>query len=205
MKYCFLIAAYLFCGINPAYLLSKAKGFDIRQKGTGNAGASNALITMGRKEAGICVVFDIFKAYLFVKLSFVIFNDPFFSSLTIVACIFGHIFPLFMKFKGGKGLACLGGCAAALGWIIFIPALLVELVLVLIVNYICVIPITGSVALIFIYAYLYQDFRTYFPLTLLAIVMFCKHIGNLKNIYHGTEKHFSYLWEKKSLGNMSIN
>ena len=104
---------YICCGliwyfigtINPSYFIAKRRGFDIRTKGSGNAGASNALILFGKLLGIICALLDIAKAYLAILLTEALFPEFRYAyAITGVACVIGHIFPFYMKFKGGKGL-----------------------------------------------------------------------------------------------------
>ena len=77
--------------------------------------------------------------------------------VTAVSCILGHIFPFYMKFRGGKGLACLGGAILAYNWRLFTVMLVAELLLALLTNYICFVPITASIAFPLIYRHLEHD------------------------------------------------
>ena len=95
--------------INPAYILARIKGFDIHEKGSGNAGASNALITMGKLRGFFCAAFDIAKAALAVLLARLLFPNVDTFAVSASCAILGHIFPFYLRFRGGKGLACLCG------------------------------------------------------------------------------------------------
>ena len=202
-----IIVGYLIGGINPAYIISRLRGFDIRKRGSGNAGASNAMITMGKAVGVFSGLFDIAKAALCVLLARVLFpNIGYAAALAGGACIFGHIFPVTMGFHGGKGLACLGGMILAYNPFVFIIALAIELVLVLIIDYICVVPITASIAFPFINFAMTRDPVTTVIYCLPPIVMLFKHIENLKRIHEGKEVHFSYLWKgKKELDRVGLN
>lgn len=192
------VIGYLIGGINPAYLIAKYKGFDIRKRGSGNAGASNAVITMGKKVGVISAVLDIVKAYLAVFFAgLLVPSIPLAKVVAGISCIIGHIFPIFMRFRGGKGLASLGGVILAFHPLVFLILLAVELVIVLIVDYICIVPITASVAFPIIYMSMTKDKIGAILYGLLAIVIFYKHIENLKRIRSGTEAHFSFLWRRK--------
>ena len=195
----FLCALMGYCigGINPAFIIGKIKGFDIRQRGTGNAGASNATVTMGKKVGIFIALFDIFKAFMAVKLAAFLF--PQLTAVKIIAgvsCILGHIFPVLMNFKGGKGLACLAGFIMGYDIRIFGILLLCEVVLALILDYICVIPITGSIIFTVIYAVTTSEPIGSILLAAVTVIMVLKHIQNLKRIREGTEVHISFLWKK---------
>ena len=192
-----ILLGYLVGGINPAYIIGRFKGFDIRKKGSGNAGASNAVIVMGKGIGIFSALFDIAKAVFCVKIAYVLFPQLKIAKVLCgSACIIGHIFPVFMRFKGGKGLACLGGVILALDWVMFLLFLAVELILVLIVDYICIVPITASVAYPFVFMLRGGTVVGALILSAVALVILCKHVENLKRIAKGEEAHFSLLWNK---------
>ena len=192
-----ILLGYLIGGINPAYIVGKLKGFDIRKRGSGNAGASNAVIVMGKKAGAISAVFDIFKAFFVATLAAELFGEVVYSKILAgVSCIIGHIFPAFMGFRGGKGLACLGGVILAYNWRLFIAMLLAEFLIVFVVDYICVVPITASLAFPVIYAVQTGDSVGTFILLGCAVIILLKHLENLKRIRNGSEAHFSFLWKR---------
>ena len=193
-----ILLGYLIGGINPAYIVGRLKGFDIRKRGSGNAGASNAVIVMGKKAGVISALFDIFKAFFVVSLAAQLFSEVVYSKvLAGVSCIVGHIFPAFMGFRGGKGLACIGGMILAYDWRLFIIMLSAELLIALIVDYICVVPITASVAFPLIYAIQTKDSIGTFILLGCAVLILFKHMENLQRIRNGSEAHFSFLWKRE--------
>lgn len=192
-----MIMGYLVGTLNPAYIMAKLHGFDIRERGSGNAGASNAVLTMG-KAAGLAIaLFDIAKAYLAVRLA-----RHFFPSLAYAAefagifTILGHIFPFTMGFRGGKGLASLGGVIMAFNSKVFWIMLLGEVILVLIVDYICVVPLTASILFPIVYYFITGQIIGALLYALLIPLFFYKHMENLRRIRDGIEVHFSYLWRK---------
>lgn len=188
---------YLIGTINPSYIFAKIQGFDIRERGSGNAGASNAVITMGKLIGLLSALFDIIKAYTAVKVAAIIFREiPFARELAGAFCIVGHIFPVWMQFHGGKGLACLGGMVLAFNWRFFCILLTIELILALIIDYICVVPITASIILTLLHAAFSNNPPGTFILAIVSLLIFCKHLENLRRIKDGIEARFSYLWNK---------
>lgn len=191
-----IILGYIIGCINPSYILALARGFDIREVGSGNAGASNAIITMGKKIGAISAFFDIFKAFFAVKLSVYLF--PALNIAGIISgtsCIIGHIFPVFMKFRGGKGLACLGGLVLAYSVPLFFILLVAEVIIGFSLDYICVVPITGSIAFPVIYYIIERNIAGVMVLLVATAVMLYKHIENIKRIKNGTEARLSFLWK----------
>ena len=95
------LICYLIGCINPAYIIGKIKGFDIRQKGSMNAGASNVVINVGKRAGVATALFDIFKGFFCVKMSGVLLGDmPTAVMFCAACCVLGHIFPFYLKFKG---------------------------------------------------------------------------------------------------------
>lgn len=196
--WCSLIG-YLIGSINPAWLISKMRGFDIRDKGSKNAGASNVVILCGKMMGAVCAVLDIFKACFAIWLCTVLFpeyNHAFAAAGT--ACIAGHIHPLFLGFRGGKGLACLGGMIIMFSRRVFAVFLILEIVIVLVTNYICFVPITAAIAFPIAYAVLVKDGIGAAIMGVGCVMILLKHTENLSRIRNGTELRFSYLWDRES-------
>ncbi|MBO7353558.1 MAG: glycerol-3-phosphate acyltransferase [Lachnospiraceae bacterium] len=192
-----IIAGYLVGCINPSYIIARMKGFDIRKSGSRNAGGSNAVITMGKVVGAVCIVFDILKAFAIIGIMSALFPEiSFIYSVTGVSCIIGHMFPFYMGFKGGKGLACLGGMILAFNWKVFLIMLFIELVLAIVIDYICVVPITASIAYPAVYGVMSGNVVGALIILAATAVMLLKHLENLKRIKQGTELHFSYLWSR---------
>lgn len=204
-----VLFGYAVGNINPSYIIGRLRGFDIRKKGSRNAGASNAVITMGKAIGIGSALFDILKATAVVWLShYVFFKDvPYAAEIAGVSCILGHIYPAVMKFRGGKGLACLGGVILAFDWRLFLMMLAAEIVLAVLFDYICVIPVTASILLPLFYGFFGADgtgwlwrgagsWRGALILAVATVVILTRHIENFKRIRKGTEMHLSYLWKK---------
>lgn len=188
---------YLIGGFNPSYIIAKIKGFDIRKNGSGNAGGSNALITMGNKIGVLCMVLDILKAYFTVKLAKWLLPETLFASqIASVAVILGHMFPIYMQFRGGKGLACLGGVVLAYDPTLFVIMLSIGVVLAFVTDYICVVPLSACVVFPIIYGIFEKDLWGALVFLPATIAMIYKHLENIKRIFNKTEAHFSYLWSK---------
>ena len=193
-----LLFGYLIGTINPAYFFGRLRGMDIRKGGSGNAGATNATLLLGKATGFLTAFLDIAKAYIACRTAVHLF--PNLIAAGIVAgcgCILGHIFPIWMGFAGGKGLACLGGMVLAYNWKLLGLILLGELILISFINYICLVAITGSAAFTAIYWFQTGEPLGTALLALAAIVIFVKHIPNLKRIADGSELKIRYLWDKE--------
>jgi glycerol-3-phosphate acyltransferase PlsY len=190
------VMGYLVGTVNPAFILAKLHGFDIREKGSRNAGASNALLLFGKVRGALCAVFDIAKAAFIIWLTGHIFAPDNTFAVTATACILGHIFPFYMRFKGGKGLACIAGMVLAYDLKVFAVMLAAELIIALATNYICFVPITASVSFPVVYGVMDRDIWGALLLAVVAVVVFCKHLVNLRRIRVGREARLSYLWSR---------
>ena len=195
--YCILMG-YLVGSISPSYIIAKINGVNIKKSGSGNAGASNVLILFGKALGFICALLDIFKAFFIIMLAEYLFPQiDSVLAVTGTACILGHIFPFYMKFRGGKGLACLGGMILIFDWRVFLGILFGEIILVLIVDYICFVPMSASVVFAVIYGAMTKDYIGMAVLFVGAAVIIFKHFENIRRIREGREAHFSYLWKKE--------
>lgn len=190
--------------INVSYILSKLKGFDIRKYGSGNAGASNVVIVLGRKAGLIVALLDIFKAYLAVKLCGYIFPDAVMGLGNYASCIagtfaiLGHIFPFYMHFKGGKGLASLGGTILALNSRVFFILLFLAIVIAIVTDYICFVPTSMSLIFPVTYGYLVRSWGITMILLISSVFMWYKHMENFERIKRGEEAKFHFLWDRES-------
>lgn len=190
---------YVIGNVNPAYILGKLRGFDIRGRGSGNAGATNVTLVMGKVAGLFCALLDIFKSYAAYKLARMLFPLMTYGGiLASIGCILGHIFPFWMKFSGGKGLASMGGMVLAHDWRLFLILLAAEVVLALVVNYICVMPLSLCLILPIIYGIQTRDFIGVILLVILIPVIFYKHIPNLRRIADGQEARLSWLWNAQA-------
>lgn len=141
-----LLLGYLLGSVSPAALLGKLKNMDLRLLGTKNLGASNALIVLGKVSGAIVMVVDIAKAftaswiarYLFPKLAVA-------GLLAGLGAILGHVYPFYLGFKGGKGLAAFAGMVLAYDARIFLILLLITVTAVLIVDFSAAMPTLGGI------------------------------------------------------------
>lgn len=129
-----LLTGYAFGLIQTAVIFCRMKGVDIRNVGSGNAGTTNTLRVLGAK-AGFTVLFgDMLKCIVAILLTSIVFGSRYpeikylLKIYTACGCVLGHDFPFYMKFKGGKGIACTAGYIVAFKWTFIIGGLLAFLV-----------------------------------------------------------------------------
>ena len=186
------LTGYLIGNINPSYIIARLRGFDIRERGSGNAGASNAVMTMGRKVGAASALFDIFKAFLASMLAAQLFPQIKFAKiLSGCSCIIGHIYPVFMGFHGGKGISV--GLGAGLGfcWPVTLMMLAVFLVLAVPTRYVSLGSVSAAISLpIISFAWGIRGVAIV-PLLVVAAVVVFAHRGNIKKLAYGQERKFS--------------
>ena len=132
-----ILVGYLLGSSNMAYWLSRVRHVDMTTKGTKNLGASNAAVLLGW-HAGVAVaVHDIGKAVIAVLLAKLLFPMlPYAPAAAGVAAVLGHIFPFYLKFRGGKGLASFLGLTLGLNWKLALAVCVILVVVTLVTDYI---------------------------------------------------------------------
>ena len=197
------IIAYLIGSINFSVILSKKMaGFDVRDKGSGNAGTTNMLRSVGKKAAAITLVCDILKGVVAILLAMLMnkispnSNGALLVQIAGVAVILGHTFPIFFKFKGGKGVATSLGVLIMSNWQIGLICLVFALILIILTQMVSV----GSIAA----AILYPVLTIFIPQNyilpgnyiiysvVLAVIIVFNHRENVKRLLSGTENRISF-------------
>jgi acyl phosphate:glycerol-3-phosphate acyltransferase len=199
-----IIAAYLLGAVPFAFLIAKLYGKDLRQIGSGNIGATNLARACGRKWGYICFGLDVFKGLIPMAVVSQLANHQ--SSTEIVlwlvvglAAILGHVFPIYLKFKGGKGVSTSLGVALGM-WpyltLCGVIALLVWVAVVLKWRYVSLASICGAVAfpaalVAGIFMTPEWNSSTLWPLlvaaTLIPLMVIVRHRENIKRLLAGTE------------------
>ena len=191
-----IIIGYLLGCFQASYFISKyIHGFDIRNKGTGNAGASNMVATLGWKTGFITATIDVLKASLAVWVISFLFHDNsnllFLKYLSGCSAVIGHIFPFFMDFKGGKGLASFMGLLFGIDPILGLSCMALVIILTLITDYVALASILAYI-LIPIYGLFTNLFEmdTFYITLILGLIGIYKHKINIKNMINGNELGF---------------
>ena len=198
------IIAYLIGSVNFSVILSKKMaGFDVREKGSGNAGSTNMLRSVGKKAAAITLICDILKGVVSISIAMILgnivqgMNKELLVQIAGIAVVIGHTFPIFFQFKGGKGVATSLGVLLMSNWQIGLICLVFALVLMVLTRMVslgsCGAAVLFPVLTLFInenYTVLTEGKKgtTYlvYSIILASIVLF-NHRSNIKRILNGTE------------------
>lgn len=174
--------------VNPAYFFAKAKGFDIRTKGTMSAGASNAKTTMGWKYGIFCALYDAFKSI--IAMLIVRHLLKYSKDVVIVAgcaAVIGHIFPFYLNFKGGKGFAAYIGMVFALNWKLGLILLAIGAILSLLTNWVVMATLTFILTFP-IYNIITEDSIITIVVSIITtLVILYKHLINFKRLMNKEE------------------
>ena len=193
---CILIG-YFAGSISPSYIIGRIKGFDIREQGSKNAGASNTLIMVGKLAFVFVAVFDIFKAWFSFWLCRRLFPEMELAGIIGgVSCVLGHIYPVFLHFHGGKGFACLAGLCLAYSPKTLLLMFFIALTIALVSNYVCIVTSLMSVIFPVYYGITTHSLLGALILAVPIIPIFSKHMINFRRIKSGDELRLSYLWKK---------
>lgn len=189
MGYLFsVLMGYLLGSVNPAYLLAKLKHVDIRDNGSGNLGASNATVIFGWGVGVFVAIYDICKAVFSVFLAKWLFPEWELAGVAAgVACVLGHIFPFYLKFKGGKGLASFLGMTLALNWQLALGIVVLLILVTVITDYIALGTVTTVVTVPAAMLFLHSGLMAVLIICIASAVMLWKHKDNYVRIYNHTE------------------
>ncbi len=199
------IISYLIGSINFSVILSKKiAGFDVREKGSGNAGSTNMLRSVGKKAAALTLICDILKGIIailiamFIGWIFNVENKSLLVQISGIAVVIGHTFPIFFGFKGGKGVATSLGILIMTNWQIGLICLVFGIVLIILTRMVslgsCTAAVLFPVLTLFITEnYIVTQGSGYFIYSIiLAVIVLFNHRSNIKRILEGKENKISF-------------
>jgi glycerol-3-phosphate acyltransferase PlsY len=191
LKVLWILAAYLLGALPTGYLAVKlATRRDIRTLGSRSTGATNVLRAKGWALAVPVAVIDVGKGFIPAFLSLRVFGDPALAAAAALAAILGHCFPVYIGFRGGKGVATAGGAVLALCWPCALVCLALFVLAVAATRYVSLGSIAAAVGFPVSAAALARPLLLIvFGLAVLAIVLF-KHRENIARLWTGTERRF---------------
>lgn len=196
------VIAYLLGSISFSVIISKKiAGFDVREKGSGNAGSTNVLRTVGKKAAVLTLICDVLKGVVAVLIATLVgkiwkeLDGALLVQLAGIFVIIGHTFPIFFKFKGGKGVATSLGVLLITNWQIGLICLVFALVLMALTQMVSV----GSIGAAILYPVLTIFITQNYIVTgnyiissiIIAVLVVFNHRSNVKRLLSGTENRIN--------------
>ena len=210
------VISYLLGSCNFSIILSKfiAKK-DIRDSGSGNAGATNMLRTYGKKYAAFTMLLDILKIVLAVIIAFLILSAPvafifkkaddpalineyiLYKEFSGFFCVMGHIFPIFFKFKGGKGMAVCTGMVILVDWRIALILFVIFCSVILVSKWVSLASIVIALCYPILIYLFYGDILLVVTAVLFTVTVIIAHRKNIVRIIKGNESKISLGSKKK--------
>jgi len=197
------IASYIIGSIPFGFIIGKIKGIDIRKHGSGNIGATNVLRVLGKKYGYLCFGLDFLKGFIPVIVSGIIaqknqsINPDIIKCIAFAGAFFGHIWTIFLKFKGGKGVATAAGAIFAISPISVSSSLIVWLIVFFLSGFVSLASIVASIFLPVFYG-IYTKFsdNNFSSIILISFILISffsiiKHHSNIKRLINGTEMRFN--------------
>jgi glycerol-3-phosphate acyltransferase PlsY len=189
------VLGYLIGSFPTSFLMTKAlKGIDIRQVGSGNAGATNVLRSVGKLPALITLIADICKGIFVVTIVANFFYQylqdldyDFYRSFLGLVAVCGHIWPIWLKFKGGKGVATTLGVAIGLAPFVLLPSLVIWLVIFFTTNYVSLASIVALIVFPIIAIAFGQSLYLVLISAVICSISIYKHRENIKRLLKGQE------------------
>lgn len=183
-----MIVGYLIGSLNPAALISKLKKRNLREHGTGNLGATNIMLNFGKTYGVLVMLFDIAKGFVAVRFAQLISPALPFAGLIAGTCaVVGHVFPFYLKFKGGKGLAAFGGMILGVDPKLFLALLILTVVLMILVNYSVAMPMSAGILFPLLYGLRTRSFSGLFLAAISGVLIICKHFSNIGKARRGED------------------
>ena len=188
-----LILSYLIGCYNTSIVYSICNfKKDIRTQGSGNAGATNMLRSFGVTSAIITFLGDLLKAVVAIGIAWIVFSKAEQIQLIKVfmglACVLGHCFPVFFKFRGGKGIATGAGCILMLDWRVFVVAIALFALLVLLTRYVSLGSIVGALTYPIGLAICHFSIPSQIVAWITAGLVIYRHRKNIVLLCKGTER-----------------
>ncbi|MGZ4984824.1 MAG: glycerol-3-phosphate 1-O-acyltransferase PlsY [Chthoniobacterales bacterium] len=198
-----VFVAYFIGSIPTGYIVGRLSGIDIRQHGSGNIGATNVLRVLGKPKGYTVFFFDALKGFVAVRLALALAArnsattdySEFFAILAAAICVAGHSFPIWLGFKGGKGVATSAGSIFGIMPVAAILIFLVWVLVFVITGYVSLasilaaLALPGAVAILIHFKMTHGTVFLYFSVAMTALVVW-RHRSNMARLLAGTEQRF---------------
>ena len=190
LKISILLLSYCLGSIPTGFLCAKyLKNIDLREKGSGSTGATNVFRNVGKWPALFVFIIDVLKGFLSVELAQLLIKDNLFEVIAGLLAISGHIWPIWLKGKGGKAVATGLGMFLALSWKVGLASLGIFLIVLTKTKFVSLSSISAAILLpIFMFFYLGNFMHSYFFISLIvALLVIWKHRTNITRLLKGEE------------------
>jgi len=185
-----IIMSYLIGNISPSVIIGrKFKNIDIRQHGSGNAGTTNAMRILGKKAGILVFLLDFVKGVIPTVIG-LCFGGLELGFVCGISAIIGHIFPVLLKFKGGKGVATSFGVGLVLAPAYALIGLLIFVIIVIKTRYISLGSVIGTLTFPILQIITTENIQVVIMSIVLGCLVTYSHRANIKRLINGTESKF---------------
>ncbi len=191
------VAAWLIGSIPFGLVVGKVfYGVDVRQHGSGNTGTTNVFRVLGKRAGVAVLILDMLKGFVPALVATWLFN-PWFAIFIAAAPVVGHMYSIFLKGSGGKGVATGAAVVLALVPQAFLICLAVWVGLVLLTRYVSIASLAGSFLVPVLVIAFHDPLPYQIAAVLVAIIVWWAHRGNIKRLFAGTENRITLPWSAK--------
>ncbi|MDR2831982.1 MAG: glycerol-3-phosphate 1-O-acyltransferase PlsY [Rickettsiales bacterium] len=187
-KYIVLILSYVLGSIPFSLIITRIKGINLREVGSGNIGATNVARTGNKCLAALALLLDSFKGFIAVYIAQQFFDDNLCIYISAILAVLGHMFPIWLKFIGGKGVATTLGILIALNAYITLVFIITWTTVFFIFRYSSLASLTSTTAAV-LASFFFQK-NLFLTLLIVTILIFLKHHKNIANLLQGKEHKF---------------
>jgi len=193
MKIAYILITYLVASIPFGYIVGKIFGKDITKEGSGNIGATNVTRTIGKKAGVLVLILDMLKGFIpvFVAKNYLFFDDRFVALIAVTAVV-GHCYSVFMKFRGGKGVATGIGVLLALSPKVALIVIILWIGIFLTTGYVSLASVISAFMSWIMMNYIVENYYYTLAALLASFVIIYKHSSNIERLIKGTENRFIY-------------
>ncbi|MDO4393125.1 MAG: glycerol-3-phosphate 1-O-acyltransferase PlsY [Bacillota bacterium] len=189
-----IVIAYVLGNISPSTIMARSRGIDIKKEGSGNAGTTNALRVMGKKAGVITVLVDVFKGTVAVIIGTILVgHNP--AGWCILAVFLGHVWPVLLDFKGGKGVATTFGAVLGYNPLMALIALVVVAIVVFTSKRMSVGSLVGAIS--FPILSIFMEPHVLPVAIIMMTIIIVKHKDNIVRLIHGEEPVMSIFDKSK--------
>ena len=193
------IIGYLLGSANSSLIVGKFYGIDIRKHGSGNAGTTNTLRTLGKKAALFVLMGDLLKGVLAYLAGYYITGNALGGMIGGTATIFGHVWPVFFGFKGGKGVLTTLAVLLMMDWFTALILLGLFIIIVALTRYVSLGSIVGAALFPIVSIILGRNIENIIISALIAMLIIIMHRSNIKRLLNGSESKLGA--KKKAIDN----
>lgn len=183
-----VLIGYLIGSLSPSALIGRIKKTNLRNNGTKNLGATNTMLHFGKGWGALVMLLDMLKAIVAVIIAAILCPEqPLISLCAGTAAVVGHVFPFYMHFKGGKGLATFGGLVLAVNPPAFLFLLILGCILMIIVNYSFILPFSAGILFPILHGIRTGSMAAFLIAACASALIMYKHRDNVVKAFHGED------------------